>query len=51
MKIKTKFIEHKQMWSAFITHQGYDYQEWGETEENAIHFLITRHPQLAPYKP
>ena len=46
--IKTKFLEQKQMWSAFVTHQCYDYQEYGETELNAVKFLVERHNQLLP---
>lgn len=45
--IRTKFLSNKQMFTAFVTFDGYDYQEYGETKASAIYFLKSRHPQLA----
>jgi len=46
-KIKTKYVEGTiNMWSAYCTDEGYDYQEWGQTEKEAITNLCTIHPQL-----
>jgi hypothetical protein len=50
MRIKTQFLKHKKKWTAFITYQGYDYYELGNTEQEAIDNLIALHPQLKPYR-
>lgn len=50
MEIKTQFLKQRSLWTAFITHNGYDFQEYGETEANAIYFLKKRHPQLKEYE-
>lgn len=44
--IRTQFLRHKQQWTAFVTWKGYDLQEYGETKENAIYFLKTRHAKF-----
>lgn len=44
--IHTQFLEHKQQWTAFTTWKGLDIQEYGETEQNAIHFLLSRHAKF-----
>lgn len=44
--IHTQFLERKQQWTAFTTWRGVDLQEYGETKENAIHFLLTRHAKF-----
>lgn len=44
--IKVKFIRRKAMYSAYVTFNGYDYSEYGETPDNAVHFLKVRHPEL-----
>lgn len=44
--IKTQFLQHKQQWTAFVTWRGYDLQEYGETERNAVLFLLERHAKF-----
>lgn len=41
--IKTQFLSNKQQWTAFVTWAGLDIQEYGETERNAVLFLLERH--------
>lgn len=43
--IYTQFLQNKQQWTAFVTWRGMDIQEFGETEQNAKHFLLTRHKE------
>lgn len=48
--IRTQFIGFKQQWTAFTTWRGLDIQEYGETKENAVHFLLTRHAKFLSKK-
>jgi hypothetical protein len=40
--IRTKIIRDTK-WSAFVTWSGLDLQEYGETQRNAVLFLLQRH--------
>lgn len=44
--IHTQFIVLKRHYSAFVTWRGYDLQEYGETERNAVLFLIQKHAKF-----
>lgn len=40
--MKTQYIKHKKQWSAFITLNGLDIQEYGDNESEAKNNLINR---------
>lgn len=44
--VKTQFLKNKQQWTAFVTWKGYDLYEYGETERNAVLFLLERHAKF-----
>lgn len=41
--IKTKELRQKPHWTAYVTWEGMDLQEYGETERNAVLLLLGRH--------
>lgn len=47
LKIKTQFLKNQGKYTAFVTFEGMDYYELGDSEEEAISNLKSKHPQLA----
>jgi hypothetical protein len=44
--VHTQFLANKQKWTAFTTWRGMDLYEIGETERNAIYFLLSKHTKF-----